>query len=250
MPEMTVAGALVAGLLGSVHCLGMCGGIAGAAGLAGNPGARLGRTVLYNAGRVASYAIAGALAGGAGVALGDVLDLPAWSTVLRVLAGLVLVALGLNIALQWRLLAAIETAGAGLWRRLAPLAGRLLRSGHPLAMLGLGGLWGWLPCGLVYTVLLAAAASGSAWQGAATMLAFGLGTLPAMLAAGVAAGTLLRLVRSMRVRMAAGLLLVLMGAWTALHPVVKLATGGGAHSQHGAMVPMARAGEAHLPEDR
>lgn len=236
MPEMTVAGALVAGLLGSAHCLGMCGGIAGAAGLAGDPGTRLGRTLQYNAGRVASYAIAGALAGGVGVALGDVLDLPAWSTVLRVLAGLVLVALGLNIALQWRLLAAIERAGAGLWRRLAPLAGRLLRSGHPLATLGLGGLWGWLPCGLVYTVLLAAAASGSAWQGAATMLAFGLGTLPAMLAAGVAASSVLRLTRSTRVRMAAGLLLVLMGAWTALHPLAKLATGGAAHAHYGAML--------------
>jgi len=231
MPEATVYGSLLAGLFGSAHCLAMCGGIAGAVGVAGGQAGRMQRTLLYNLGRVSSYTVAGAAAGGASLVLGSLIDLPTWSMVARILAGTVLIVMGLNIALQWRLLSAIETAGAGLWRHIAPSAQRLLASSHPLAMLGLGALWGWLPCGLVYSALLIAIASGSALDGAATMFAFGLGTLPSMLAAGATAAGILRITRQRGVRWLAGALLVTMGAWTGLQPILKMPQ---PHSHHGA----------------
>jgi len=241
MPEATVYGALLAGLFGSAHCLGMCGGIAGAVGVSAGQAGRLQRTILYNLGRICSYTVAGAAAGGAGLAVGSLIDLHTWSIAARLLAGLVLMAMGLNIALQWRLLSAIEAAGAGLWSRIAPAARRLLASPHPLATLGLGALWGWLPCGLVYTVLLVAVSTSSALEGAGTMLAFGLGTLPSMLAAGAATAGILRFTRRRPIRWLAGGLLVAMGAWTALQPLVKIAATDSAHQHHGA-----HAGESAL----
>ena len=235
---VAMSAALVAGLIGSAHCFGMCGGIAGAMGMAaaqnGVRGGRLGlHATLYNVGRITSYVVAGVIVGLLGSALGDMIDLPSWSLWLRGITGLVLVLLGLQIAFGWRLLTFLERGGARLWRRLSPLAGRLLGKRGAINALGLGMLWGWLPCGLSYSMLLVAATTGTAVGGGAIMLAFGLGTLPSMIGASYAGGRIGGLPGGRRTRVIAGLLIALMGIWTAAVPMRHIGSGG--HDGHGSM---------------
>lgn len=235
---VAMSAALVAGLIGSAHCFGMCGGIAGAMGMAaaqnGVRGGRLGlQATLYNVGRITSYVVAGIIVGLLGSALGDMIDLPSWSLWLRGITGLVLVLLGLQIAFGWHLLTFLERGGARLWRRLSPLAGRLLGKRGAISALGLGMLWGWLPCGLSYSMLLVAATTGTAAGGGAIMLAFGLGTLPSMIGASYAGGRIGGLPGGRRTRVIAGLLIVLMGIWTAAVPMRHIGSGG--HDGHGSM---------------
>ncbi|MBA1146870.1 sulfite exporter TauE/SafE family protein, partial [Ectothiorhodospiraceae bacterium WFHF3C12] len=129
--ELTLLAALVAGLLGSTHCLGMCGGIAGALAM-GIPEERrtpmrlAGYLGLYNTGRVMSYAVAGAIAGGVGLWLGSMMEVAAWSTALRWATGLLMIAIGLQVALRWRGLRWLEALGGRFWQQLAPLARRLM----------------------------------------------------------------------------------------------------------------------------
>ena len=234
---VAMSAALVAGLIGSAHCFGMCGGIAGAMGMAaaqnGVRGGRLGlHATLYNVGRITSYVVAGVIVGLLGSALGDMIDLPSWSLWLRGITGLVLVLLGLQIAFGWRLLTFLERGGARLWRRLSPLAGRLLGKRGAINALGLGMLWGWLPCGLSYSMLLVAATTGTAVGGGAIMLAFGLGTLPSMIGASYAGGRIGGLPGGRRTRVIAGLLIALMGIWTAAVPMRHI---GGGHDGHDSM---------------
>ena len=235
---VAMSAALVAGLIGSAHCFGMCGGIAGAMGMAaaqnGVRGGRLGlQATLYNVGRITSYVVAGVIVGLLGSALGDMIDLPSWSLWLRGITGLVLVLLGLQIAFGWRLLTFLERGGARLWRRLSPLAGRLLGKRSAINALGLGMLWGWLPCGLSYSMLLIATTTGTAVGGGAIMLAFGLGTLPSMIGASYAGGRIGGLPGGRRTRVIAGLLIALMGIWTAAVPMRHIGSGG--HDGHGSM---------------
>jgi len=205
--------AVILGLLGGGHCLGMCGGLMGALTLAIPPeqrGRRLRLLLAYNVGRILSYACAGLLLGLAGWA---VASSPA-ALALRVLAALLLIAMGLYLAGWWSGLTRIEALGRGLWRHIQPVASRLLPvSSLPRALL-LGALWGWLPCGLVYSTLLWAASQGNAGYSAALMLAFGLGTWPVLLATGLAAERVSSLLRRRSVRMAGGLLVILFGLWT------------------------------------
>jgi len=205
--------ALILGLLGGGHCLGMCGGLMGALTLAIPPeqrGRRLQLLLAYNVGRILSYTCAGLLVGLAGWA---VASSPA-ALALRVLAALLLIAMGLYLAGWWSGLTRIEALGRGLWRHIQPVASRLLPvSSLPRALL-LGALWGWLPCGLVYSTLLWAASQGHAGYSAALMLAFGLGTWPVLLATGLAAERVSSLLRRRSVRMAGGLLVILFGLWT------------------------------------
>jgi sulfite exporter TauE/SafE len=205
------------GALGSPHCVAMCGGIAGALAMGGPAGgdarAPLVRQMAYNLGRVASYAIAGGLAGALGVALAQALGLTG-ALVLRALAALLLLALGLHLAGWWAGLARLERQGARVWRRIAPLATRL-RPGRSLSgALALGMLWGWLPCGLVYSALALAATAGDWRHGALLMTGFGLGTLPAMLATGLVARRVTGLARGATPRRVAGVMLILFGLWT------------------------------------
>jgi len=223
--ELTLLAALLAGLFGSVHCLGMCGGIVGALSM-GTPAARRSPvhgvlySLLFNLGRIGSYAVAGLVAGGFGMWLGNVLNFSAWTGLLRILTGLIMVAIGLQLAINWRGLRHIEAVGAGVWRRLTPLTRRLLPVRSPGAALALGSLWGWLPCGLVYTMLLAAAVSGSPIQGGLVMAVFGAGTLPALVGAGAAASQLSHLTRRPALRRAGGALLLAFGAWTIAGPML------------------------------
>jgi len=215
VPELIplLGSALVLGLLGGGHCLGMCGGLMGALTLAipaEQRGRRLRLLLAYNLGRILSYAAAGLLLGLAGVALAS----SPLAIGLRVVAALLLIAMGLYLAGWWSGLTRIEALGRGLWRHVQPIATRLLPvSSLPRALL-LGALWGWLPCGLVYSTLLWAASQGDALHSAALMLAFGVGTWPVLLATGLAAERVGRLLRKRGVRMAGGVLVILFGLWT------------------------------------
>ncbi|MFK3721904.1 sulfite exporter TauE/SafE family protein [Pseudomonas fulva] len=214
LPLLPLLGsALVLGLLGGGHCMGMCGGLMGALTLAIPPaqrGRRLRLLVAYNVGRVLSYTVAGLMLGMAGWA---VANSPA-VFVLRIMAALLLIAMGLYLAGWWSGLTRIEAMGRGLWRHIQPVASRLLPvSSLPRALL-LGALWGWLPCGLVYSTLLWAASQGDALYSAGLMAAFGLGTWPVLLATGLAAERVNRLLRRRSVRVAGGMLVVLFGVWT------------------------------------
>nr|WP_243434077.1 sulfite exporter TauE/SafE family protein [Pseudomonas sp. 43(2021)] len=204
---------MILGLLGGGHCLGMCGGLMGALTLAIPPeqrGRRLRLLLAYNLGRILSYACAGLLLGLAGWA---VASSPA-ALALRVVAALLLIAMGLYLAGWWSGLTRIEALGRGLWRHIQPVASRLLPvSSLPRALL-LGSLWGWLPCGLVYSTLLWAASQGNAGYSAALMLAFGVGTWPVLLATGLAAERVNILLKRRSVRVAGGVLVMLFGIWT------------------------------------
>ncbi|WP_346839216.1 sulfite exporter TauE/SafE family protein [Microbulbifer sp. SAOS-129_SWC] len=218
-----LAAALAIGFLGSSHCVGMCGGIAGALGMA-VPGQRTAWDMLlsYSAGRIGSYTLMGALAGALGAAV-----LPALAP-LRLIAGLMLVAMALYVGGLWRGLVWLERGGAYLWRYLQPLSAKLLpvrTSGQAVA---LGGLWGWLPCGLVYSALTFALAQGGSGRAALAMLAFGIGTLPAVLATGAAAARVRAVVQRPQVRLLFAGAILLFGLWTLW----------GAFAGHGAM-PMA-----------
>ena len=232
MRELTFLTALLAGLFGSTHCLGMCGGLATALGtVSGRRSA--GQTLLYQGGRLVSYATAGAMAGTLGAAAGFALAVPSWSALLRLGTALMVIIIGLDISLgtgtatYW--LRAPERWGGRLWRRLAPARRLPLPSAPHTRALLLGLLWGWLPCGLVYSVLLAAALAGSAAAGAFTMLGFGLGTLPAMSALTYAGAWMPR--RDGLAARLLGALLVTCGLWTATVPVAIL-TGRSEHQHH------------------
>lgn len=186
MSLSALAAIFMVSLLGGVHCAGMCGGIVAA--VVGQSAGNVRPWLIhlaYNAGRIASYAIAGAAAGALG-SLGLMLDkwLPV-QIVLYVAANLLLIALGFYLAGIRSPITRFEHLGAGLWQRIQPLTRRFLPADSVPKAFSLGMLWGWLPCGLVYTVLFTALLSGSAINGAILMLAFGLGTLPNLLAAAV-----------------------------------------------------------------
>lgn len=206
------AAVFVTGLLGGVHCAGMCGGIVAA--LSGQAGGK--RWLLhmgYNVGRVLSYAAAGALAGAAG-GIGMLFDgvLPV-QMALYVLANLMLIGLGLYLAGISRVVAGLERLGMALWTRLQPLVRRLLPADTLPRAIGLGMLWGWLPCGLVYAILGTALLTGDAVDGAAVMAAFGLGTMPNLLLAGLALRKLNGVTRARPVRLTAGGLVLGFGVY-------------------------------------
>lgn len=211
MPDSGFLALFLVGLLGGTHCVGMCGGIVGALSM-GAP-ARWALHLSYNAGRIASYAGAGAIAGALGAAsLGLEGQVPV-RLVLYFVANLMLVALGLYLLGATRALALTERAGQHLWRRLQPLTKRFLPARTPARAFPLGLLWGWLPCGLVYSALASALTAGSAGRGALLMLAFGLGTLPNLLLAGIVLARLNEFVRRPVVRMFSGLLVLGFGLY-------------------------------------
>lgn len=207
----TPLAALVAGLLGSAHCVLMCGGIAGALGYGSAGSACAGQTLrfplLYNLGRITSYATAGAVVGGAGGGLLTLLGQPWLRIFFATLAALVIVVAGVKLAAGSRSFGGLDRLGAAAWRRIAPLTRGLFPITTPERAFAMGLAWGWLPCGMAYAMLAAAALSGGAGQGALVMALFGIGTLPAMLALGTGAAGLL----GPRTRRAGGVVLVLLG---------------------------------------
>lgn len=199
----------IVGLMGAGHCIGMCGGIVAALG-ANGPSGRL--LIGYNLGRIISYCIAGGLAGAlvATVAGERYLSL---MPLLRTVAAALIILMGLYIAGWCSVLRHLESAGQIVWRRVQPLAVRLGQPQGVSKAIVVGMLWGWLPCGLVYSALGQALVSGSATTGALSMLAFGLGTLPAMLAGGWFSSRLARLLQSPVLRQIMGLGLIAVGVF-------------------------------------
>lgn len=214
MNEFSLVAVFIVGLLSGVHCLGMCGSIVGIF-TAHVPGARARWPfhLAYSSGRIASYAAAGALVGAIGQAGLLMRDAVPVQHLLFALSSMMLVALGLYLAGVWGAVRQLERLGSGLWKRLQPYTTRLLPVNTVPRALGLGALWGWLPCGLVYSVLLTALAGGSAAQGTLIMLAFGLGTLPNLLAIGLFWESIKGWVQSPRVRLAAGVLVAAFGVY-------------------------------------
>lgn len=214
MSEFSIFAVFLVGLLGGVHCLGMCGSIVGifTAQVPKNT-ARWPFHLAYSSGRIASYAVAGALVGAVGQAGLMMRDAVPVQHLLFALSSVMLIALGLYLAGLWGAVRCLEQMGAGLWRHLQPFTTKLLPVNTLPRALGLGALWGWLPCGLVYSVLLTALASGSAAQGALIMLAFGLGTLPNLLAIGLFWESIQGWVRSPQVRLVAGGVVMAFGVY-------------------------------------
>lgn len=206
--DVGLLSAFVVGLLGGVHCAGMCGGIVGALSFGLKGGRNLPLLLAYNLGRISSYTFAGALMGALGFYFSGLLPVQTAQHVLLSLAGLFLILMGLYLAGWWNALSRLEQAGGHLWRRIEPLGRRLLPVRSVPQALMLGALWGWLPCGLVYSALVWTVSAGGALEGAMLMAAFGLGTLPNLLLMGVAANQLSRWVRNPVVRALAGLLVI------------------------------------------
>jgi uncharacterized protein len=211
--DVSYLAAFLVGLLGGVHCVGMCGGIVGALSF-GLPADRRQPAhiwpylLAYNLARITSYTLAGVLLGGISALTLRWIAVNQLQQYLLLFAGIVMVLLGLYIGGWWRALLRVEQAGAVVWRRIEPVGRRFMpvRNLRQAFMLGL--VWGWLPCGLVYSVLIWAVASGDALQGGLLLLSFGLGTLPNLLAMGLFASALQRGLRWPWVRWLAGGLIV------------------------------------------
>lgn len=234
MSAAALIAAWLAGLLGGVHCVAMCGGFvtAMAGGRAGAPllpASRLvWRLLPYNLGRVGTYVLLGALAGGLG---GVVLGAAAWLPLVRalyVVANLFLLLLAATIAFRVDPWASVHRAAIGAFGRLAPAVGRLAARDAAAARFATGMLWGLVPCGLVYGVIPVALFAGGPAQGALVMAAFGAGTLPNLLAAGVLLGRLRGWLDRRAVRYGAALLLAafaLAGLYRALYGPMALGQG-------------------------
>lgn len=224
MIEMTYFAAFLVGLFGGVHCVGMCGGIVGALSFGLPPQARgkfsalLPYLLNYNLGRLFSYTVAGALLGGVGALAANMAALNQAQSVLQVIAGLFMIAMGLYLGGWWYGMSRLERLGGRLWRVLEPYGRRLLPVRRPSQALLMGIIWGWLPCGLVYSALIWAISAGSALNGALLLLSFGLGTLPNLLAMGIFAGKLTALLRRPGVTRLAGAVVVVIGLFTILRP--------------------------------
>lgn len=182
-------GAFVVGLMGAGHCIGMCGGISAVISMnsvkTGYP--RWLFILLYNIGRIVSYTIFGFIIGGLFISIASTSESYSALVYLRIFAGLLMCLLALYIANWWKGLVYIEVIGKKLWQYISPLTKPLLPLKTPFHAIPFGFLWGWLPCGLVYSTLSWAAVSGGALNGSLIMLAFGLGTLPAMFLVGIGA---------------------------------------------------------------
>lgn len=208
--DATLLSAFLVGVFGGVHCFGMCGGIVGALSfglpehIRGNARAALPYLLAYNVARIFSYGAAGALVGGVGAMAANLVAVHHGRLILQLLAGGFLVALGLYLGGWWRGLARVEQAGGIVWRRIEPFGRRFLPVRTLPQAFALGLVWGWLPCGLVYSVLIWAISAGSAQRGALLMVSFGLGTLPLLLAMGFSAAAIGAVLRKPLARTLAG----------------------------------------------
>ena len=215
--ELSFGAAVIVGLLGSSHCIGMCGGIVSALNMgvddriSRQPRPMLKFHLGYNAGRITSYVLVGLLAGSIGAGLAQLGVSPLAG---KLFASAFMIALGLYLANWWRVLAVLERIGHKLWRHLQPLGQKLFPIETAWQAYRLGLLWGWLPCGLVYATVAWALSTGNAWHAALLMLGFGIGTLPALLLAGNAFNYLRLWVQSPWLRTSAGVLLIGFGIYS------------------------------------
>lgn len=213
--EIGYLGAFLMGLFGALHCVGMCGSITGVLTFSlpmetrNNSVRLLGYLGYYSLGRILSYTLAGALAGAFGAGLLFEISPQYGHSILLLTATLLMIAVGLYLAGWFPAFARIEKVGAPIWKKLEPLGRKLLPVSAPWQALLYGMIWGWLPCGLVYSALFVALGQGGMIQGGVFMLLFGVGTLPAVMATGIFADQILRFARNPQMRMLAGVLLII-----------------------------------------
>ncbi|WP_339677738.1 sulfite exporter TauE/SafE family protein [uncultured Zhongshania sp.] len=244
MPEvlpqaLSYSAAFLLGLVGSPHCLGMCGGIAGLLGASTQTTAPVKHSVqyqhssviaksnaagslqsiyynlLFQLGRISSYALLGAIIGGSVAALGSLAQsqLIPISQVLRVLASVMLIIMALSIAGWSRIAMLLEKLGGRVWQKLQPVTKRFIPIDSPAKAIAIGGLWGFLPCGLIYSALTWSALSGSAIQSAILMACFGLGTAPAVVSIGSLSGGLRSTLKKPLTRIGLAALLILLAIY-------------------------------------
>lgn len=208
--------ALLLGLFSTLHCVGMCGGIMGALTYSLPVEIRNKRSLLlaylafYNLGRITSYILAGILLGSLGDRIYSTLTPQMGHFSLQVIAALLMCAVGLYLAGWFPKFAYIERIGIPIWKRLEPLGRRLLPVNSPMQAMIYGLIWGWLPCGLVYSALLLTITAGGATEGGLFMLAFGLGTLPAVMGVGILTEKVLQLRRLPHIRQLGGVILIVL----------------------------------------
>ncbi|WP_018690812.1 sulfite exporter TauE/SafE family protein [Algicola sagamiensis] len=211
--------AFLVGLLGAGHCLGMCGGIVASISLTlpktNSHIQRIAFLSIYNFGRILSYCAAGAIVGGIGASLVTLTH--HWILILRMISGIFLIGLGIYLIGKQTFILSIERLGKHLWQYISPVAKFVLpaKSFHQVFFLGM--LWGWLPCGLVYSTLAWSISSGSAYKGALTMAMFGLGTFTPLLLMGTVAERLTTVLKHRVFRYTSGVVVVCFGVYTLAH---------------------------------
>jgi sulfite exporter TauE/SafE len=221
----SLASAFILGLFSTVHCVGMCGGIIGALSLSLPETVRHQRLLhvafitTYNIGRILSYSFAGLVVGYIGAEAASYTDMSGGPSILRYTGVVLMIAIGLYLAGWFPQLSRVERMGVPIWKILEPIGRKLVPvNSMPKALL-YGLVWGWLPCGMVYFVLVWALTSGSATQGALTMAAFGLGTLPSLVATGLAMSSLKRFTQSKAIRQLVGVLVIAMAIGSLFIPM-------------------------------
>ena len=202
------------GLFSSMHCLGMCGSIIGTLTLSLKPEIRTNKARLfpfvlnYNLGRITSYTIAGLLVGSARTLLITPFDVETGYRVLQIFSAIIMTGAGLYIAGWLPKFAYIEKIGFHIWKFLEPFGRKLIpvETGYQAFLFGM--VWGWLPCGLVYSALALALTAGSISNSSLTMLAFGIGTLPAVMTVGIMASLFARFSSMQKTRQLIGVLMI------------------------------------------
>lgn len=234
--------AFLVGFLGSGHCFGMCGGIAAGLGsltVKAEPqdGAkpRAISLILFNFGRVLSYACLGLASAWILAGAGKMLNVPQWSMILRFLTALMIFLIGVQFLFNWQTLGVVERGGAKVWKHVLPVAVRASKLPGGSGRLLLGLCWGLLPCGLVYSVLLTASAAGSPVSGALVMFAFGAGTLPSMLGMSLAAPALAAMLSDRWTRRLMGAALIFLAVLSVSLMVIRMQGKDGHQHDHGSM---------------
>ena len=212
---LTLTSAFLLGLFSTMHCVGMCGGIIGALSLSlpvetrNNKPKLFAYVMTYNLGRIISYGAAGLVAGAIGAGVLQSTGIESGHAVLRLIGVMMMVAIGLYLTGWLPQIASVEKIGIPLWKHLEPIGRKLVPVASLPKALAYGLIWGWLPCGMVYFVLVWALTAGSAVNGALTMMAFGLGTLPILVTAGFMTSWITRFTHSTRARQLVGLLIII-----------------------------------------
>ena len=222
---VTLTSAFLLGFFSTLHCIGMCGGIIGALSLSLPLAIRNNKTKLfafvltYNVGRLISYSAAGLIAGAVGTGVLQSTGFDQGHTVLRAIGIIMMIAVGLYLTGWLPQLASVEKIGIPVWKRLEPIGRKLVPVASLPKALAYGLIWGWLPCGLVYFVLIWALTSGDAVLGGLTMLAFGAGTLPTLITAGFMTSWITRFAHSKKARQVVGLLIIAMAIGSLFIPM-------------------------------
>jgi len=222
---ITLTTAFLLGLFSTLHCIGMCGGIIGALSLSlplkirNSKPALFAFVLTYNTGRLISYSIAGLVAGAIGTGVLQSAGFDQGHNILQFIGISMMIAIGLYLTGWIPQLASVEKIGVPIWKRLEPIGRKLVPVTSIPKALAYGLIWGWLPCGLVYFVLVWALTAGDAINGALIMLAFGLGTLPSLITAGFMASWVTRFAHSPRARQIVGLLIIFMAIGSLFVPM-------------------------------